>query len=201
MNLLQALELFNISQEQLSYITPQELKELYHKLAKIKHPDKSGGDSGEFIALKDAYLLISTVVQENTTRDMVSLEKDEILNRYSSETKDLHLKLINQYQSINKIRNEVEKLINEFEQKKKEIEIDLDVGVEELEKKYKKKFWQKVLFFLPSMSESDFREYYNELLQDQTLKLKELDFELFKKMNTIYGKGLNEISETLDNII
>ncbi len=201
MNLLQALQLFDINQEQLSYITPIELKESYHKLAKIKHPDKSGGDSSEFIALKDAYLLVSTVVQENTTREMVSMDREEILNKYSNDTKDLHVKLINQYQSINKIRSEVERLISEFETKKKDIESELDSSIEELEKKYKKTIWQKLFFFFPTMSENEFREYYNELLQNQTLKLKDLDFELFKKMNTIYGRGLNEISETLDNII
>jgi DnaJ domain len=198
MTLDNALSLFGLSEAQLSYITVDEIKEIYRKLAKEKHPDKSGGDSSQFIHLKDAYLILSTFAQSNTGRAMVMLNKDEILHRYQEDTTKLYKTITEQFQSISKIRQEVEILITEFEQKKKDLENDLNGSIEELENRYKKTLFQKVFFFMPSMSEKEFWDSYNRLVESQTDKYKNLDFELFKQMAIIYGEGLNQISDILD---
>lgn len=193
-----ALSTFAIDEEQLHYITPVEIKEMYRQLAKQKHPDKIGGNNKQFIDLKDAYILLSTIVQQNVGRSMVALNKDEILNRYQQDTTKLYKTITEQFQSISKIRNEVEDLIGDFEDKKKDLEQELNGAIEELESRYKKTLFQKIFFFLPHMSEKDFWETYHDLVNKQTGKYKNLDFELFKQMAIIYGEGLNQISEILD---
>ncbi len=198
MTLDKALLLFGLSEAQLSYITADEVKEIYRKLAKEKHPDKSGGDSSQFIDIKDAYLILSTFAQSNTGRALVMLNKDEILHKYQEDTTKLYKTITEQFQSISKIRLEVEALIEDFENKKKELEDNLSGSIEELEARYKKSLFQKIFFFLPSMSEKEFWDNYNKLVENQTDKYKNLDFELFKQMAIIYGEGLNQISDILD---
>lgn len=198
MTLDQALQTFGIGEDQLHYLTPDEVKEMYRQLAKQKHPDKKGGNNRQFIELKDAYIMISTIVQQNVGRSMIALDKDEILNRYQQDTTKLYRTITEQFQSISKIRTEVEELISEFETKKQELEGELNSAIETLETKYKKTLFQKIFFFLPSMSEKDFWETYHALVNQQTNKYKNLDFELFKQMAIIYGEGLNQISEILD---
>jgi DnaJ domain len=198
MTLDQALQIFGISEDQLHYLTTNEVKEKYRQLAKQKHPDKTGGNNRQFIELKDSYIMISTIVQQNVGRSMVTLGKDEILNRYQQDTSKLYRTITEQFQSISKIRTEVEDLITEFEAKKKELESELNGAIEELEAKYKKTLFQKIFFFLPHMSEREFWQTYHELVNRQTSKYKNLDFELFKQMAIIYGEGLNQISEILD---
>jgi DnaJ domain len=198
MTLDQALQTFAIGEDQLHYLTPEEVKEMYRQLAKQKHPDKTGGNSRQFIELKDAYIMISSIVQQNVGRSMIALDKDEILNRYQQDTTKLYRTITEQFQSISKIRTEVEDLIYEFENKKKELEGELNSAIETLESSYKKTLFQKIFFFLPSMSEKDFWETYHALVNKQTNKYKNLDFELFKQMAIIYGEGLNQISEILD---
>jgi hypothetical protein len=198
MTLDQALKIFVISEDQLHYVTPSEVKEKYRQLAKQKHPDKTGGNNRQFIELKDAYIMVSTIVQQNVGRSMIALDKDEILNRYQQDTSKLYKTITEQFQSISKIRTEVEDLISEFEEKKKELESELNNAIEDLESKYKKNLFHKIFFFLPHMTEKDFWETYHELVNNQTSKYKNLDFELFKQMAIIYGEGLNQISEILD---
>jgi DnaJ domain/BSD domain len=193
-----ALSIFGLEEAQLGFLTPTEIKEIYRKLAKEKHPDKKGGDSSAFIELKDAYLILSTITQQNTGRELVALDKDEILNRYQKDTTKLYKTITEQFQSISKIRTEVDDLVSDFEQKKKELEADLNSTISGLEKKYKKNLFQKIFFFLPHMSEKEFWETYHDLVNKQTTKYKNLDFELFKQMAIIYGEGLNQISEILD---
>lgn len=198
MTLDEALNIFSISESQLDYLTSSEVKNLYRKLAKAKHPDKKGGNNQQFIKLKDAYLIITVIVQQNTGRALVALDKDEILNRYQQDTSKLYRTITEQFQSITKIKTEVEVLIDEFETKKKDLETDLNDSIKDLELKYKKSLFQKIFFFLPHMSEGEFWRAYHELVNKQTSKYKNLDFELFKQMAIIYGEGLNQISEILD---
>lgn len=198
MTLDQALVIFSIDETQLHYITPDEIKEAYRKLAKEKHPDKAGGNNKEFVKLREAYLIVSSIVQQNTGRALMALDKDEILSRYQQDTTKLYKTISEQFQSISKIRSEVEVLISDFETKKKELEGELSTAIVDLEAKYKKNLFQKVFFFLPHMSEKEFWQTYHDLVNKQTSKYKNLDFELFKQMAIIYGEGLNQISEILD---
>ena len=198
MTLDRALEIFNLTEPQLSYITVDEVREIYHKLAKANHPDKNGGNNGQFIDIKDAYLILSSFSQSNTGRALVTMDKDEILHRYQQDTGKLYKTITEQFNSISKIREEVEVLVADFEVKKKGLEGELNDVIGELEKRYKKNVFQKIFFFLPHMSESEFWDTYNSLVETQSDKYKNLDFELFKQMAIIYGEGLNQISEILD---
>lgn len=198
MTLDRALEIFNLSEPQLSYITADEVREIYHKLAKSNHPDKNGGNNGQFIDIKDAYMILSSFSQSNTGRALVTMDKDEILHRYQQDTGKLYKTITEQFNSISKIREEVEVLVANFEVKKKGLEGELNDVIGELEKRYKKNLFQKIFFFLPHMSESEFWDTYNKLVEKQGDKYKNLDFELFKQMAIIYGEGLNQISEILD---
>ena len=201
MTLDQALQIFGLAEEDLLYFDSDQIKQIYRKLAKEKHPDKAGGDTRSFNELKEGYVLLSVMVQENSGRQLVALNKDEILNKYQIDTRKLHNSLTSQYRSINKIKNEVGELIAEFEERKKTLEGNLNESVEELQNKFKKNLVQKIIPFWPSMSESEFLEKYNNLITDQSKECEILDSELFRRMAEIYGEGLNEISEIIDETL
>lgn len=197
----QALLIFGLVEEDLLYFDSNQIKQIYRKLAKERHPDKAGGDTHSFNELKDAYILLSVMVQENSGRQLVALDKDEILNKYQIDTRKLHQSLTQQYRSINKIKSEVGDLIAEFEDKKKNLEGSLTDSVQILQNQYKKNLIQKIIPFWPSMSESEFLERYNNLIANQSKECEVLDSELFRRMAEIYGEGLNEISEIIDETL
>jgi DnaJ domain len=201
MTLDRALQIFALVEDDLLYSDSDQIKQIYRKLAKEKHPDKAGGDTQSFNELKEAYILLSVMVQENSGRQLVALDKDEILNKYQIDTRKLHNSLTSQYRSINKIKNEVGDLIAEFEERKKTLENDLNSSVEDLQNQYKKNLIQKIIPFWPSMSESEFLVKYNDLIADQSKECESLDSELFRRMAEIYGEGLNEISEIIDDTL
>lgn len=201
MTLDQALQIFELAEEDLLYFDSDQVKQIYRKLAKEKHPDKAGGDTRSFNELKEAYILLSVMVQENSGRQLVALDKDQILNKYQIDTRKLHNSLTCQYRSINKIKNEVGELIAEFEERKKALEGNLNQSVEVLQNQFKKNLVQKIIPFWPSMSESEFLEKYNNLISDQSKECEILDSELFRRMAEIYGEGLNEISEIIDETL
>ena len=198
MNFIQALQVFDIASDRFADMTADELKEIYRAQAKAKHPDKNGGISSEFINLKEAYLLLSVLVQENTGRQLVMLDKEEILNRYQKDTKKIYEGLIKQYQSINRIREDVNMTLSAFESRKSELEGEVSTEIEKLEKSYHRNWFKKILFFLPHMSEAEFWHNYHELVEKQSEALRNVETDLFKKTAMIYGEGINEILEILD---
>lgn len=76
MNLIEALSVFGVTA--LSDETQVSLKRRYRKLAKEKHPDRTGGGSEDFIALQEAYILLKKEVKHTGEEE------------YSSHTSSAH---------------------------------------------------------------------------------------------------------------
>jgi DnaJ domain len=206
MDLESALKIFNLNS--LEDQDQDSLKKLYYKLAKEKHPDKKEGSEKEFVKLREGYLLLSTeldktsLVSTNNNRSLAKLSKEEILDRYYHDTKDLQLKLEEfkmklreQTTALNRTKKEAEEAIVKFEINKQDLKINLDKEIQDLEQKFNTNFIQKLLFFLPRMSQEEFWIEYHKKVKKYSKKDMQVDMEFFQKMLNVYGAGLNEISE------
>ena len=209
-----ALEIFEL--ETLDGLTLESLKSLYRTQASIKHPDKSGGSNSQFVELREAYLYLLTKVKpkkhkNNKSEDAIEekalkeLSKEEILAKYFSETKDLQSKVeshqlvtTQQVQSLNQIKTEVEEIISNFDKQKEQLRQELEIILEDLEKKVNPGFIRKfILFLLPKMSEEEFWRRYNLEVNKFSRKDADLDVQFFKEMLSVYGNGLNDIANSI----
>ena len=77
MTLKQALQIFGL--DDLSGISREDLKLMYKKLAKTKHPDLQGGNSEEYIELQTAFEVLSRYLQyiPNTSKNLADLTKEQ----------------------------------------------------------------------------------------------------------------------------
>jgi len=89
-------------------------------------------------------------------------------------------------------------LIDDFEKRKKLLQNELESEIAKLEKKYSGNAFQKILFFLPKMSEEDFWKNYQTKVDEYAKMHTELDIDFFKDMLSTYGKGLNKIGESIN---
>jgi curved DNA-binding protein CbpA len=210
MNLQKALEIFDI--DSLDEMSKDEIKKIYRKQAGQKHPDKEGGSSQEFVELRQAYLYILSHFPNKTIKktgkDLKELSKDEILDKYFQDTKDLQLKL-DSYESVTKnqitvlddVKTEAEDILGRFEKRKAELRKELDANIALLEKKFNPGFFAKLMaLFQNKMSEEEFWEKYHFEVQKYSRKDAELDVEFFKEMLTTYGGGLNKIANSITEI-
>ncbi len=204
MTLKQALQIFGL--DDLSGISREELKAIYKKLAKTKHPDLQGGNSEEFIELQTAFEVLSKYLQyiPNTGKNLADLTKEQILEIYQKDTNQLRQKIqlfeeqfTQQNQILEDIRTKVEELINDFETRKKELKEALEKELAKLERQYAGTFWKKLLFFLPRMNEEEFWRKYQEKANFYSKKHLELDIAFLREMLTTYGEGLNRIKQLI----
>jgi hypothetical protein len=213
MDLKTALKIFGL--ESLDGQNQESLKQVYRKLAKQKHPDKQGGTNESFVELRQGYLFLYAILatQEDSNdsnlvvsgnKHLKTLTKEEILNKYYTDTKDLQLKLdeyeehiSKQNQALDEVKDTVESVISEFENKKEELRKELEVEISILEKSFKSNPFKRILFFLPSLSEDEFWEKYHSKVEEYTQKDAQTDILFLKKILSVYGDGLNQISQTL----
>ncbi len=204
MTLKKALQIFGL--EDLSGVTKDDLKNIYKKLARTKHPDSSGGNVDDFIELQKAFnTLIKYVHHFNeNNRDLASLTKEEILEKYFEDTRILQKKIDDfqsrfneQSQIMDEIKEKVENLISDFEARKRKLRADLEREIAKLEHKYSKSIFKKILFFLPKMTEEEFWETYKERVNKYSRKHLELDADFLKEMLSVYGDGLNKINQSI----
>jgi curved DNA-binding protein CbpA len=227
MNKKKALEVFKLVS--LKGVTQDILKKEFRKQAKIKHPDSQGGNKEDFVELKEAYELLLELIKysdsddiEGTSnssnspyhadsspvsniRDLKTLSKDEILDKYYQDTTNLKKSLALYQQSMDnqtiilgEIKSKVQSLVDEFESKKEELQKNMEKDMEKLEKSYRGGLLKKVMFFLPKMSENEFWDKYHKKVDTYSKKHSELDLKFFKEMLDLYGEGLNEIGKNID---
>ncbi len=228
MNKKKALKIFNL--ESLRGINQDFLKKEFRKQAKIKHPDSQGGSKESFVELKEAYELLLELIkyfdpgdieeessdsfdnpsQEEATpvsnvRDLKTLSKDEILDKYYQDTNNLKKSLAlyqqsidNQTRILGEIKSKVQSLVKEFESKKEVLQKDMEKDMEKLEKSYQGGLLKKIMFFLPKMSENEFWDKYHKKVDAYSKKHSELDIKFFKEMLDLYGEGLNEVGKNVD---
>jgi len=205
MNRQKALDIFELTN--LDGLSLDSLKTLYKKLAKNKHPDQGGSDN-EFIVLKEAYgFLQDEIKAQKLSTDLKEFGKEEILDNYNQDKKSLENKITlfqktfdNQIVILNNVKSETQEILEKFENQKKGLQKELEEKINRLEKNYSKGFLQKLLFFLPRMSQDEFWVKYKYQVEIYSQKYTELDIQFFKKMLEIYGDGLNEIAEKVNKI-
>jgi len=206
MTLKQALQIFGL--DDLSGISREDLKLMYKKLAKTKHPDLQGGNSEEFIELQTAFEVLSRYLQyiPNTNKNLADLTKEQILEIYQKDTNQLRQKIqlfqeqfTQQNQILEDIRTKVEQLISDFEARKKELKETLEKELAKLERQYTGAFWRKLLFFWPRMSEEEFWQRYQDKANLYSKKHLELDVAFLREVLTTYGEGLNRIKQSIQD--
>lgn len=206
MNLARALGIFGW--DSLEGFTKRDVKAKYRILAKERHPDRQGGTSKEFVLLRRAYqILLDEAPADVTAREIVSLSKDELVEKVKNDNDRWQTKLsvytgsINsQATAIERVKVEVQDMIKEFEAEKKRLKKELDAAVEKLEKGFHRNPLSRLLFFWSPANEDEFWEQYNKQVEYYTKKYNELDSQFFRNMLSIYGGGLNEISQIIDEV-
>jgi hypothetical protein len=210
MDLSLALKIFEI--DSLDGLDDVKLKKLYYKLAKDRHPDKKNGTQEDFIQLREAYLFLSTELDKTVLTkskdsnskktNLSSLSKEEILDKYYHDTKDLELKLeefkLNlkeQNYTLNKTKEKAEEEIQKFKIFKDDLKRNLEKEIQRLEKKFAPSLSQKLFFFLPKMTEEEFWVEYHKIVKKYLKKDADIDIELFKKIIEIYASSLTDMSE------
>lgn len=206
MTLEDALSVFSL--KSLDGVNLSSLKGLYRKLAKKTHPDNEGGSHDGFVQLREAYILLSNNLEEETdnsqSRVIKKMSKDEILAKYNHDIKDLQLKLDSyqdiideQLKTLDFIKERVSTIINKYENQKTTLKEELEIEIKKLEKQIEPKVLSKLLFFLPQMSEDEFWNKYNQNVGKYTRKNTDLDQQFFKYMLEAYGNGLNDVSKQI----
>ena len=218
MNYSEALEIFNLSS--LSDVTEEDFKALYRKLARAKHPDTNNGSSKDFVELKEAFDYLKTYgsfhsnkrglkkIKQLVKTDLVTIDalsKDEVVKRYREDRKTLENQIeiyqqsfFAQENTMTEIKNVVQNIMNDYENEKSKLQLELDDQIYSLEHEYRPNFFKRILFFLPKMSSHEFWRKYNEFVSSYTSKNDSLNLSFFKIMVATYGEGLNKISQNLD---
>lgn len=185
MNLNYALNLFGLTS--LDNIDETVLKLSYIKLAKTKHPDKSGSHE-EFVALKEAHELLVGIV-----RMKKSNLPDFLYSQNSSLTPNNYKVLKDQYELLQSTRGNVNNLIDKMQSRKKQIE---HTGVEELkdiEREIDGNVWYKMSkTFLNKYPQSYYDKKTALRVKSQNLK-NSVDKQIFREI-------ISEYSRTMDNM-
>jgi len=204
MTITSALELFDIVS--INGLTADQLKRMYRELAKEYHPDKENGDDKKFVELKTAYMMLAKELLKNPTagvetRDLKTLTKEEIVEKYEKDTINLKNQITlfrssfaEQEGILNSLKLKVEVILSEFEERKQKLQQELEQEVGTIEKKYSGNLLSKILFFWPKMSEDEFWSNYHTKVEEFTHKHTKLDVTFFQEMLNVYGKSLNDLS-------
>lgn len=217
-----ALKIFEL--ESLDKITFNDFRVLYKKFAKQKHPDTKSGTEKEFVKLREAYVLLSEhgefadehsddekkkssknalKISKKSKKQLNSLTKDEIINKYFKDTRKLENEIEvyrgyvdNQETIITKIKKKVKKITSDFDKEKDILKADLKKEIRKLEKERSPSLLERIFFFLPHRQDEEFWEKYNTHLEEYSTKYAELSISFFKLMLTCYGDGLNKITQS-----
>jgi len=209
MTLSQAQEIFGISS--VTAISATELKRLYRDLAKKRHPDTQDGNQKEFVELKEAYIFLAKemlkhpTVAQSDTRDLKTLSREEMLEKYNQDTAELKNQITlfrssfeRQDDVIHTLKTKVESIVTDFEERKAKLQTELESHIGSLEKNYSGTLLSKIFFFWPKMSENEFWDKYNAGVEEFSQKHAQIDVQFFKEMLEVYGKSLNDISTFVD---
>ena len=201
MDIGNSLKIFEITD--LNGLDIDNLKFLYKNQAKKKHPDRNGGNTKEFVKLKEAYLVLQKEVLKNSsngrkTRTLANLTKEELLETYYNDTAKLQFQ-INFLQeqaeeTLQETKSQVEEIIRDFEYKKEFTQNEIRKSIEKMRGEFNKSLIKKFSsFFLPTVKDQ-FWEKCNKLIEENSKKQTELDMEFYKTLLNIYGESLNTIS-------
>jgi curved DNA-binding protein CbpA len=257
MNLIEALSVFGMSS--LSAETHVSLKRRYRKLAKEKHPDRTGGGSEEFIALQEAYVALKREVKDtgeestssnpedqkpNTTQrtytsaaveddkpskskgyvvvdqediekmnqevepaevistELQALSKDELLEKYYSDTQNLNQKigsLVSNHELhrnvLATVEGEVSRLSDDYRQQMNRLQSKYQKEIEKLERNAAYRFWIK--YFVSPLTGKDIWAKYQDNVATYEAERKQTKAQFNDKLLLIYGESLNEMSKYL----
>ena len=211
MDLKAALAYFSIAS--INEVSLVELKAIYRRLAKEKHPDQ-GGTNNDFVSLRRAFVLLKNELEKFSpsngkssiiTQEIVELNKDELLSKYYKDTEKLQNQLqlyeksmADQQIILGELASQVKSLVNGFNQEKQNLQNKVRQETLDLEKRLNgETFWKRVFFFLPKMSRVEFWNEYNSKIQYYTEQNNNLDTNFFKEMLGTYGQGLNSLKDKI----
>jgi curved DNA-binding protein CbpA len=189
MNLNYALNLFGL--RTLENVDETSLKLTYIKLAKTKHPDKSGSHE-EFVALKEAHELLLDILKQKKSNLPAFLASQS-----STLSQTNYGVLKEQYEILEDTRESVNTLIYKMQSRKKQIEL---IAIEELrglEKEIDNNVWFKMSkTFLNKYPQAYYDKKTSLRIKAQNLK-SSVDKQIFKEIISEYSKSLDLLAYNL----
>lgn len=214
MDLTRSLDILGlVSVEGLTFST---LKTTYKRLAKERHPDKMSGSSNEFVKLRKGYLFLVQYLEDHPEvqgkEDIVPLEteihelsglsKEELIDMYISDTRELevranqHIELISkQHKVIQEARDAIGEIVNDFEQKRDTLEREFELQLGQINTK-KRSAWK--IFSKNSVDENTSREKYSNVKSKYSQYFTQLDTKLHEDLLAVYGDSLHQIINTIE---
>jgi hypothetical protein len=147
----------------------------------------------------------STSTQITPENMLKTLSKDEILDRYLKDTKNLQSELetlktkqVSQKTELNKVLKEVQKLQYEYQTKMSTLQNELQKEVDRLEGGTLKRIWQNFIVN-PLTGRSDY-EAYQRYVDQYNSQRKSLQFDFNDRLVNIYGRTLNQMNQFYEEI-
>jgi hypothetical protein len=189
MNLNYALNLFGL--QTLENIDETKLKLTYIKLAKTKHPDKSGSHE-EFVALKEAHELLLGMMREKKTNLPGFLH-----NQNSTLTNSNYTVLKEQYEILEETRGSINTLLDKMQSRKRQIEMLALEELKEVEREIETNVWFKL--------SKNFLNKYPQVYHDKKIALRiksqnlksSIDKQIFKEIIGEYSKTMDMMAYNL----
>jgi hypothetical protein len=193
MNLNHALNLFGLTT--LESVDESLLKLTYIKLAKTKHPDKSGSHE-EFVSLKEAHELLLAIVRKKRNETLPGFLHSE----RSSLTAVNYNVLKNQYETLETTRSSINNLIDKMQTRKKQIEMSGIDELKDIEREIDGNVWFKLSkTFLNKYPQTYYDKKTALRVKSQNLK-NSIDKQIFREIISEYSKAMDMMTYNLTQI-
>jgi DnaJ domain len=210
MNLKDSLQWFELVS--VDELTLDVLKKGYHRLAQKYHPDR-GGSSDDFIKLREAYTFLQDYLanpyrddgeQTNSTQDLDQVLRD--LERYKvafahsqGKIHGYESMITKQIDLISSFQTNLQNGISRGKQSEDELRVILDNELTKLKKKYDSGWWKQSLG-IRSMSEQEYTEHYNALIDEYNSLRRKQDDQYIENLLALYRGLVNQIIDLINTV-
>jgi hypothetical protein len=193
MNLNHALNLFGLTT--LESVDESLLKLTYIKLAKTKHPDKSGSHE-EFVSLKEAHELLLAIIRKKRNETLPGF----LHNDRTTLTAVNYNVLKNQYETLETTRSSINNLIDKMQTRKKQIEMSGIDELKDIEREIDGNVWFKLSkTFLNKYPQTYYDKKTALRVKSQNLK-NSIDKQIFREIISEYSKAMDMMTYNLTQI-
>lgn len=193
MNLNYALNLFGINS--IDSLNESQLKLTYIKLAKTKHPDRSGSHE-EFVELKEAHDILLEIIKQKKNNFPSFLANHE----RSSLTVTNYNVLKDQFELLESAKDNISGLITKMQTRKKELESECIEELKAHEQALENNLWFKLSKNFLSKYPQSYHDQKTKLrIKSQSLK-SSIDKQVFKEIISEYSKTMDLLQLNLGRI-
>jgi curved DNA-binding protein CbpA len=220
MTIAEALHIFEL--QTLYGQDDKSLKKIYYHLAQKYHPDK-GGTFEKFVALQEAHLFLKKSLgksqygndenyqtEDKTSEDFEPNQAYDDLQSRFNRLREHYQNLIlvvekyenifnSQISIINNSNSAVKNLVDRYNQIKTTTKTKLDLDLKNLKKRYEKEWWE-YLFPVKKLTQNEYIQASNVLVESFNKTTQNLDDEFVSEMLKMYQKSFQDLVSLLSEV-